>query len=347
MKWSIIGITTALFSFTALAETCTTESIYDHFDELRKSSVAYAVSLEKVDDSTTHHYIAWYNATEVAGSEVSYVLNDDRIGLQSKKLAATAKPNIISDTFVPQILFDRNMNDEWELQFFAGKQVAQNNEDIITIKSNDEVEEKLTKILKCDATGLQYLYIDTWASYWTLYKSKLAELNAAEVAKAAISGSKLWDKYYYKSRYMYPWEKAFSLVMSENELNDGKFKLPPKYQYFLLRPWAALEYVENADDGSQFKGTITFEWVGINKWNGCFGSDIACGVSLVSTYSDRAGADDFGHGVMLHVANKYSFGVTSRDSKAGFFVTVDLLKAFNDKEDEVKYWVEKVDKYLP
>lgn len=134
--------------------------------------------------------------------------------------------------------------------------------------------------------------------------------------------------------------------MLQEELRDDDFANPPKLQYFFLRPWAVMEYVDKADDGSQFKAALSFEWIGINKWDGCF-KNIACGASVVSTYSDRAGVDDFGLGLMFHIDNKYSFGGTVRDGEYGFFVTVDLLKAFYDKSAEAKGWQDKVDQYWP
>ncbi len=68
------------------------------------------------------------------------------------------------------------------------------------------------------------------------------------------------------------------------------------------------------------------------------------GVSFVSVYADRSDVDDFGLGVMLHVNNNYSLGVTWRDGDTGFFLTVDLLKLFEDKQSNFQKYKDKIEK---
>jgi hypothetical protein len=121
---------------------------------------------------------------------------------------------------------------------------------------------------------------------------------------------------------------------------DHDFRSPPKVQWFALRPNVLIENVSSAADGDQVKESLALEVIGLNYWeDACFG--LACGASIIVNYSDRNGVDDTGWGLMLHVDNSYSFGVTDHGGETGLFVTVDLLKLFQDKKSSFDDYKEK------
>lgn len=202
-----------------------------------------------------------------------------------------------------------------------------------------------TKVTACN------MLAESWTDTVNAYKATIKDRQAALVAKYAIATEKSWERYHNEARYQYPWEKAITAWVLSEELSSDAFVNPPEYQYFFVRPWAAMEYVQEAEDGSQFKAAATVEWFGINRWQSCriLGVTLfnkACGISAVSSWSDRAGADDIGHGAMLHFDNQYSFGATWRSGDVGFFLTVDLLKALEDKHDSIKKWQNIAEEYL-
>ena len=89
-----------------------------------------------------------------------------------------------------------------------------------------------------------------------------------------------------------------------------------------------MQYIDHASDGEQMKEALAVEWLGVNYWNW----KIPFGISAVSTYADRASVKDISHGLMFHVNNKYSFGLTRNGDDNGIFFTLDLLKLFEDKQ---------------
>jgi len=68
--------------------------------------------------------------------------------------------------------------------------------------------------------------------------------------------------------------------------------------------------------------------IGYNRWkwkdDGKVGR--ALGVSLIANVSDRVATDEFGWGIMLHVNNSYSIGLTDHDGDIGILVGGDLSK---------------------
>jgi len=77
------------------------------------------------------------------------------------------------------------------------------------------------------------------------------------------------------------------------------------------------------------------EWLGVNFWD----LKVPLGISLASTYVDRPEVEDLGHGLMLHINNHYALGWARYDDVNSFYVTIDLLKMFEDKKKQY-------DKYL-
>ena len=163
----------------------------------------------------------------------------------------------------------------------------------------------------------------------------------AEVSKTIGLYSKQWEKYFEKARSQTFIELGLNTYLYRDKLRKNSFVPPPKYQAILLHPSIVLEQVPADEDGGEFKEALSMEWIGINWWN----LKIPFGVSLVTTVSDRKDIDDLGHGVLFHVHNNYSIGVTTHDGEPGFMITLDLLKLFEDKKSNLKKFQDKARKY--
>lgn len=156
--------------------------------------------------------------------------------------------------------------------------------------------------------------------------------------------NKAWDRYFTEAREqtyldILATQGLYSLI--SNESHD--FVGPPSYQAFLLRPNIVFEHVAKAVDGDQSSEAFALEVIGINLWqeDGCI--FFSCGLSYTLNFSDRFGIKSKGHGLMFHINNSYSIGISqyqtdANDSgdKYGVFVTFDLLKLFQDKKETLK-----------
>ena len=153
---------------------------------------------------------------------------------------------------------------------------------------------------------------------------------------------KRWDAYFYQARPQNFLEVGLNSwrFNSTTKEEDG-FRSPPDYQWIVLHPNIALEYIEDTPDGNTFRESLILEIFGRNDWS-WKGSKMgkAFGWSVLASYSDRANVDDLGWGAMFHINHVYSFGVTFRDSdagtSAGYFMSIDLLRFFGDWTDKQK-----------
>lgn len=144
---------------------------------------------------------------------------------------------------------------------------------------------------------------------------------------------KEWKTYIEEARSQTFIDIAVTSFLYEWKYGKGEhdFRSPPRVQWFALRPNVLIESVSGADDGDQVKESLALEVIGFNYWqDACFG--YACGTSMIVNYADRNGIEDTGWGLMFHIDNSYSFGVTKHSGEEGFFITVDLLKLFQDKK---------------
>lgn len=147
---------------------------------------------------------------------------------------------------------------------------------------------------------------------------------------AVLSNS--WDIYIEESRSQ-TWldEYATKLFYSPDE---EKLIGPPTIQYFFLHPSLLIENVSDALDGEQQQEAIGLELVGFNFWK----SEIPFGMSYGWVSSDRQSIKDKGTAIFFHIDNSYTFGFTEHDNDSGWFISVDLLKAFSDKKSDIKKW---------
>lgn len=163
-----------------------------------------------------------------------------------------------------------------------------------------------------------------------------------EVAKTIGLYSKHWENYFDKARSQTFIELTLNTYLYRNKLKKDSFVPPPNYQAILLHPSVVLEHVSAEDDGDKLKEAFSMEWVGINWWD----LKLPFGASLVTTVSDRKDVNDFGHGVMLHIDNNYSIGVTTHSGDTGVLITLDLLKLFEDKKSNLEKFKEKAQQYF-
>lgn len=155
-----------------------------------------------------------------------------------------------------------------------------------------------------------------------------------------------WDHYFTTAIPQWPWENMINGAIYEKAIEGKTGSVePPTFQVIAAHPDVVLEYVPDAEDGQQFKGALMVEVVGVNFWkwkdNGDMGGVLfgyPVGVGLVTTFTDRAGLDDWGYGGILHLNHLFNIGVTVRDGDVGYFVSANLARLFRkgtEKRDEV------------
>ena len=158
-----------------------------------------------------------------------------------------------------------------------------------------------------------------------------------------------WQVYFDESIPQWPWELALvngPIYKCKLKQQKGLGKVP-EWQLIVVHPEIALEYVDGAADGDQFRPALMIEILGANFWSwddgakqkGPWGLPIPLGVGFVVTFADRADTDDWGLGGVIHINHTYNVGATFRGSDAGIFASVNLAKLFEDKR-------KKADKYL-
>lgn len=205
-------------------------------------------------------------------------------------------------------------------------------------------------ILNCSAPGQNVCqqFVDAWAKGVSAYKNPAYRLAPQKMAQLAIEYEKDWDNFFSEARSQTVLDRLLTARLNRKKLRNEDFQKAPDTQYFFAHPGVVMEYVENAADGEQFAASLSVEWFGVNRWRGCnLGFiNMPFGLSIVSVYSDKAGTEDMGHGLMLHLYNAYSLGVVDRDGETGIFVTLDLMKALESKQAKVEKWKKKAEKYL-
>ena len=156
-------------------------------------------------------------------------------------------------------------------------------------------------------------------------------LNSTGRTLDKLSGQ--WDRYLESARAQTILDLALTSYLERKHFRAGYLVGPPPRQWSLLRPNLVVEHAGDAPQGEKDKLTVAVEWIGVNWWDErspLF--DIPFGISLASIYADRPDIDSGGHGVMLHIDNKYSLGWATRSGDSSFFFSVDLLKFVENKE---------------
>lgn len=150
-----------------------------------------------------------------------------------------------------------------------------------------------------------------------------------------------WDAYFDEALFQYPWELMINGVWlqrhderpRDEHGNRLGFLAAPTSQWILFHPNVAMEYVSSAADGQQLKPALYVELFGYNHWRWSEPGTMrnALGWSLLASYADRAAADDWRYGVMLHYGNRFDIGITyDSESKGGVLVSMDFAQALAD-----------------
>lgn len=110
-----------------------------------------------------------------------------------------------------------------------------------------------------------------------------------------------------------------------------RFSSPPDSQLILLHPVLLFESISGAKDGESNQEALGIEIIGMNWWrqNKWY---IPSGASILAVYSDRAGVKDTGYGLAFHFLSDYTLGYTNHDGESGFFISMDVVKLFQNKK---------------
>lgn len=155
-----------------------------------------------------------------------------------------------------------------------------------------------------------------------------------------------WTDYFNKARSQMLWEHMINSGLYRSEVTQNKFVKPPNYQVTFAHPSIALEYAEDAIDGEQYKNALALEWIGINYWNKDNFLGYPFGVSYTHIYSDRQGVNDNRSGWLLHLNNRYSIGYSDDGNLRSIFVSLDLFKLFEDKNQKLDRFKDYYRDYL-
>lgn len=172
--------------------------------------------------------------------------------------------------------------------------------------------------------------------------STLAQPLAFELSKRLGLLNDDWTDFYNESKSQTIWEMAINGRIFQKENGEHKFGRPPEWQLIFMHPNVVVENVKDALDGDQLKEAVMMEIIGADWWR----QDkwyIPTGGSIVATYSDRLGVDDWGYGVAVNFDSQFTLGVTDHDGEQGVFITIDLLKLLQDKASILEHYRESVE----
>lgn len=221
---------------------------------------------------------------------------------------------------------------------FVGKYIL--SIDYNTEKSLSFTENDNDKCIATDAYKVSCNHVlDVFVDSFNLYKTLVSKIEASKAVENSKFNTDQWEKYFTSTRSQTAIELSINSKIYKDKITSKHFVPPPSLQVIFLHPNLMMEYVDEADEGNQFKESLAIEWVGVNMWD----TKIPFGASLISSYSDRSGVRDVGHGLLIHINNKYSIGVTDHDGETGYSISVDLLKLFESAQSK-KNWFERFNK---
>ena len=152
-----------------------------------------------------------------------------------------------------------------------------------------------------------------------------------------------WDAFLQVSKSQTVWEVYLTTLAHRKHFQKDHLVGPPDYQVIALHPRLIYNSMDKAPDGSNQEIGLAVEWIGANFWDLKLGSvRMPLGASFTSVYVDRPEVRDVGHGIMLHIYNHYSIGWADHDSNDSFYISVDLLKMFEDKKAQYDQFLKHV-----
>lgn len=200
----------------------------------------------------------------------------------------------------------------------------------------DASAKSIASELDCEAALKEFEIIYNYAH------STLAQPIAFELSKRLSLLEKEWSLFYTESKYQTIWELALNGTLFRKENKEHEFAKPPSWQLVFMHPSIVIENVDDAIDGDQLKEAIMIEAIGADWWK----QDkwfLPSGGSIIATYSDRSGVDDWGYGVALNFDSKFTLGASDHDGDIGFFITIDFLKLIQDKTKTIKMYRKSAD----
>ena len=151
-----------------------------------------------------------------------------------------------------------------------------------------------------------------------------------------------WTYYFEDARSQYPWELAINDRRYDGASNQ--LERPPKGQLIFVHPTVAIEYLGGGIENEAAYNTVPIvELVGYNvlRWRSD-GPQLKwpVGFSAIASYTPATTGDRVGYGIVLHVGNDFSVGVTQRDTgsqqERTWLLSIDLGKLFLEKSQEAR-----------
>ena len=181
--------------------------------------------------------------------------------------------------------------------------------------------------VSCEAVFKDY------ASAFNPYRSAYDNIYDNQELLTRLGAS--WDSFLQASKSQTALEVYLTTLAHRKHFQKDHLVGPPSYQVIALHPRLIYNSMDKAPDGSNQEIGLAVEWIGANFWDLKIGNTkMPLGASFTSVYVDRPQVRDVGHGLMLHIYNHYSIGWASHDSKDSFYVSIDLLKMFEDKKSK-------------
>lgn len=146
-----------------------------------------------------------------------------------------------------------------------------------------------------------------------------------------------WDRFLDISKSQTALEVWLTTLFHRKHFQKNHLVGPPSSQIIALHPHLIYSDMNDAPDGSKQELGLAVEWIGINFWDW----KIPFGFSYTTTYVDRAGFDNKGKGIMLHINNHYSIGWSEHGDEDTVYVTIDLLKLFEEKKQQYQSYLSK------
>lgn len=159
--------------------------------------------------------------------------------------------------------------------------------------------------------------------------------NVYDNTKLLLDLADRWDKFLDVSKSQTVLEVELTTWVNQGHFKKDHLVGPPPYQVIALHPQLIYDSMRKSSIGSKEEAGLAVEWAGVNFWD----LKLPLGISLASAYVSRDNANDFGHGVMLHIMNHYAVGWARHGGDDSFYVTIDLLKAIQSKKSQFDKYV--------
>lgn len=176
---------------------------------------------------------------------------------------------------------------------------------------------------------------EDFASAFNPYRS--AYNNVYDNSKALDKLGNEWDRFLEISKSQTALEVFLTTRVQRSHFKKNHLVGPPSYQVIALHPHLIYSHMDDAPDGIDQEMGLALEWIGVNFWDW----KVPFGLSFATTHVDRAGFNDTGKGVMLHIDNHYAIGWADHGDEDTVYVTLDLLKLFEEKQQQYQAYLDQ------